>query len=158
MNVAVHNFRLMTPRSWKTIRKRPYKIQLRHITMLQTMAVNWDPYTGSWKIERIRISNRWSLLLRMSPYTMQLCWFHFWWSSYMKVHVLITYVASVLRHSAKWNLRNGKLFEIKWTVTSCIYYSSRFSISLYFLKNVNIFVLHISIARSVQRINCRILS
>ena len=72
----------------------------------------------------------------------------------MKIHVLIIYVASILRHSTKWNFSNGKLFDIKWTVASCIYCPSRFSIPLYFLKSVNFLVLHASIAISCQLINC----
>ena len=76
----------------------------------------------------------------------------------MKIHVLIIYVTSILGHSSKWNLRNGKLFEIILTVTPCIYYFSRFSSSLSFLRNVKVFGLHLSIARTVQQINCCILS
>ena len=52
----------------KRIRKRPYKIQLRHITMHWSVAANCDPftmrkrkntslYTGFRKMDRLRINN-----------------------------------------------------------------------------------------------------
>ena len=68
------------------------------------------------------------------------------------------HVMSILRQSTRWNLKNGKLLEIKWTVTSCIYCFSIFSISLSFLRRVKLFGFNLSIGRSVQLINCSILS
>ena len=76
----------------------------------------------------------------------------------MKIHVLIIYVTSIFRHSTGWNLKNRKLFEITWTVTSCIYCSSRFLSPLSFLRKVKLFGLNLPIGRSVQLISCSILS
>ena len=75
----------------------------------------------------------------------------------MKIRVLIIYVTSILSHSTRQNLRNEMLFEIKWMVTPCIYYPSRFSNSLSFLGHVEFFGLEISIGRSIQLINCSIM-